>query len=131
MPTSFLALKTATKANLENQTPYAAVSVRTEPQHMVVFLTLEKVLLPQDMGNPCFSEDYNCLFRFVRCRWTTLLGAVQRYWLHGLPLAVVIFITAGALTESLLLFLDFLPLLAVDGISAADMLVGTGLDHAS
>ncbi len=31
----------------------------------------------------------------------------------------------------LFLFLDFLPLLAVDGISAADMLVGAGLDHAS
>ena len=130
MPTSFLALKTATKANLENQTPYAVVSVRTEPQHMVVFLTLEIVFISQDMKNSDLG-GFICLFRFVRCRRTTLLGAVRRYWLHGLPLAVVIFITAGALTESLLLFLDFLPLLAVDGISAADMLVGTGLDHAS
>ena len=31
----------------------------------------------------------------------------------------------------LLLFLDFLPLLPVDGISAADEVVGTVLDHAS
>ena len=31
----------------------------------------------------------------------------------------------------LLLFLDFLPLLAVDGISAADEVVGAGLDHTS
>ena len=51
MPTSFPALKTATKPNLENQPPYAAVSVRTEPQHMVVFLTLEIVLLSQGMKN--------------------------------------------------------------------------------
>ena len=31
----------------------------------------------------------------------------------------------------LLLFLDFLPLLAVNGISASDEVVGAGLDHAS
>jgi len=39
--------------------------------------------------------------------------------------------TAGTLTKSLLLFLDFLPLFPVDGISAADEIVGDGLDHAS
>ena len=59
------------------------------------------------------------------------MGAVRRHRLHGLPFAIVIFLTAGTLTVSLLLFLDFLPLLPVDGISAADMLIGTGLDHAS
>ena len=31
----------------------------------------------------------------------------------------------------LLLFLNLLPLLAVDGISTADMMIGAGLDHAS
>ena len=31
----------------------------------------------------------------------------------------------------LLLFLDFLPLLAVEGISTADMMIGAGLDHTS
>ena len=31
----------------------------------------------------------------------------------------------------LLLVLDFLPLLAVNGISASDEVVGAGLDHAS
>ena len=52
MPTSFPSLKTATKPKLENRPPYAAVSVQTEPQHMVVFLPLEKVLLLQGMDNP-------------------------------------------------------------------------------
>lgn len=51
--------------------------------------------------------------------------------LHGLPLVAVIFLTAGALTQSLLLCFDFLPLLPVNGISAADEAVGAGLDHAS
>ena len=59
------------------------------------------------------------------------MGAVRRYWLHGLPLAVVIFLTTGELTKGLLLFLDFLSLLAVDKIPAADLLVGTGLVHVS
>lgn len=45
MLTSFPALKTATKPNLENQPPYAAVSDSMKPQHMVVFSTLEIVLL--------------------------------------------------------------------------------------
>ena len=48
----------------------------------------------------------------------------------GLPLVVVIIITAGALTEGLFLFLNLLPLLAVDGMSAADEVVSAGLDHA-
>ena len=39
MPTSFQALKTAAKPNLENQPPYAAVSVMMKPQHTVVFLS--------------------------------------------------------------------------------------------
>ena len=39
--------------------------------------------------------------------------------------------TTGALTKSLFLFLDLLPLLPVDGISAADEVVGAGLDHTS
>ena len=51
--------------------------------------------------------------------------------LHGLPLVVVIFMTTGALTVSLFLFLDFLPLLAIDRISAADKVVGAGLEHTS
>ena len=51
--------------------------------------------------------------------------------LHGLHFVVVIIVTAGALTEGLLLFFDFLPLLAVNGISAADILISIGLDHAS
>ena len=58
------------------------------------------------------------------------MGAVRRYWLHGLIFIEVVFMTTGALTKSLLLFLDFLPLLPVDGISAADMMIGAGLDHA-
>ena len=45
MPTSFPEQKTATKRNLEKQPPYAAVSVQTKPQHMVVFSSLEIVLL--------------------------------------------------------------------------------------
>ena len=44
---------------------------------------------------------------------------------------VVIFMTVGALAKSLLLFLDLLPLLPVDGISAADDIVGAGLDRKS
>ena len=59
------------------------------------------------------------------------MGAVRRHWLHALLLVVVVFITTGAVTKGLLLFLDFLPLLPVDGISAADMLIGAVLDHAS
>ena len=51
--------------------------------------------------------------------------------LHGLFLVVVVFITTGSLTKGLLLFLDFLPLFPVDGIPAADMLIGAGLDYAS
>ena len=39
----FLALKTATKPNLENQPPYAAVSVLKKPQHVVVLLSIEIV----------------------------------------------------------------------------------------
>ena len=39
--------------------------------------------------------------------------------------------TVGALAKSLLLFLDLLPLLPVDGISAADDIVGAGLDRKS
>ena len=39
--------------------------------------------------------------------------------------------TTGALTKSLLLFFNFLPLLPVDGVSTADEVVGAGLDHAS
>jgi len=54
MPTLFSALKSATKPKLENQPPYDAVSVSTKPLHMVVFLTLEIVLLPQGMKNPRF-----------------------------------------------------------------------------
>ena len=50
--------------------------------------------------------------------------------LHGLLFVIVVIVTTGALTESLFLFLDFLPLLAVNGISTADEVVGTGLDHA-
>ena len=50
--------------------------------------------------------------------------------LHSLFLVVVVIATTGTLAKSLLLFLDFLPLLAVDGISAADMLIGTSLNHA-
>ena len=52
MPTSFSALKTATKPNLENYPPYAAVSTLMKPQHMVAFLSLEIVLFPQDMKKP-------------------------------------------------------------------------------
>ena len=49
MPTTFSVLKTATKPKLKNQPPYAAVSASKKPQHMVVFLTLEIVLISQDM----------------------------------------------------------------------------------
>jgi len=52
MPTSFSALKTATKPNLENYPPYAAVSTLMKPQHMVAFLRLEIVLFPQNMKKP-------------------------------------------------------------------------------
>jgi len=37
------------------------------------------------------------------------MGAVRRYWLHGLPITVVKFIATGALTVSLFLFLTFYP----------------------
>ena len=77
MPTTFSALKTATKPNLENQPPYAAVFVWAKPQHMVVFLTLEIVFISQDMKNSDLG-GFICLFRFVRCRRTTRLGAVRR-----------------------------------------------------
>ena len=56
IPPSFPTLKTATNPNLENQPPYAAVSVLIKPQHMVVFLSLEIVTLPQSMNNPQFSN---------------------------------------------------------------------------
>lgn len=59
------------------------------------------------------------------------MGAVRRYCLYGLPLAVVVFVTIGALTMSLFLFLNSLPLLPVNGIASADMLVSAGLDHTS
>ena len=52
-------------------------------------------------------------------------------WLHGLFLVIVVFMPAGALTVSLFLFLDFLPLPAVNRIPTADMLVGAVLDHTS
>jgi len=39
--------------------------------------------------------------------------------------------TTGALTASLFLFFDLLPLFPLNGISAADMLIGAVLDHAS
>ena len=51
--------------------------------------------------------------------------------LHGLLLVVVVIVTTGALTECLFLFLDFLPLLPVDKVPVADLLVGTGLVHVS
>ena len=56
MPTSFSGPKTATKPNPENQPPYAAVSARTKPQHMVVFSNFELASLPQGMKNPRFSD---------------------------------------------------------------------------
>ena len=59
------------------------------------------------------------------------MGAVRRCWLHGLPLTVVIFLTTGTLAVGLLLFLGFLPLLPVDKVPVADLLVGTGLVHVS
>ena len=55
MPSSFSVLKLATKPKLKNQPPYAAVSVHAEPHHMVVFLSLEKELLPQGMESPGFK----------------------------------------------------------------------------
>ena len=54
MPTSFSALKTAAKPNIENQPPYAAVSTLMKPQHMVAFLSLEIILFPQNMKKPGF-----------------------------------------------------------------------------
>jgi len=42
MPTSFSLLKTATNPNFKNQPTYAVVSALWKPQHMLVFLTLEK-----------------------------------------------------------------------------------------
>ena len=58
-------------------------------------------------------------------------GAVRRVPLHSQFHVIAVILTIGTLTMRLFLFLDFLPLLAVNGISAADMLVGTGLDHTS
>ena len=59
------------------------------------------------------------------------MGAVRRYWSHGLPLTVVVIVATGSLPVGLLLFLDFLPLLPVDKVPVADLLVGTGLVHVS
>ena len=58
------------------------------------------------------------------------MGAVRRYWLHGLPRIVVVFITTGTLTVGLFLFFNLLSLLAVDEVPAANLLVGVGLDQA-
>ena len=56
VPSSFPPLKTATKPNLKNQPPYAAVSTPTKPLHMVVFSSLKVVLPPQGMKNPRFLD---------------------------------------------------------------------------
>lgn len=60
-----------------------------------------------------------------------LAGAARRVPLHSQFHIIAVILTIGTLTMRLFLFLDFLPLLAVNGISAVDMPVGTGLDQAS
>ena len=62
MPTSFSALKTAAKPNLENQPPYAAVFVLVKPQHMVVFLSSEIVLPPQGIKIPGFGTGDEAIY---------------------------------------------------------------------
>ena len=64
------------------------------------------------------SFVYRCLVRQPHC-------------FHGLLIVAVICMTTGSLTVGLLLFRDLLPLLPVDGISAADDIVGAGLDRKS
>ena len=91
MPTSFSPLKTATKPNLENQPPYAAVSVRTEPQHMVVFLTFEIVSLPLGMKNPRFSNRGGSFLVWCSSACTNMgqqacaAWQVLRLFRHGMP----------------------------------------------
>ena len=65
MPTSFPPLKTATKPNFENQPPYAAVSNLMKPQHMVVFLTLEKSIAPAGHGKSPVCEPGRKLIYIV------------------------------------------------------------------
>ena len=60
-----------------------------------------------------------------------LVGAVRRFPLHSLFHVIVVILTIGTLTVGLFLFLDFLPLFAVDGISAVDMMICAVLDHTS
>ena len=60
-----------------------------------------------------------------------LAGAARRVPLHSQFHVIAVILTIGTLTVSLLLFLNLLPLFAVNGISAVDMPVGTGLDQAS
>ena len=68
MPTSFVTPKTAAKPSLENQPPYAAVSVSTKPLHMVVFLSLEIVLLSQGVKNPRFlNRGFTLLYVVFVC----------------------------------------------------------------
>ena len=68
MPSSFQTLKTATKPNLENQPPYAAVFVLAKPQYMVVFLSFKIVLSPQGMNNPRFSDrGFTLLYVVLVC----------------------------------------------------------------
>lgn len=59
-----------------------------------------------------------------------LLGLSGGNGLHSQFHVIVVILTIGALTVGLFLFLDFLSLLAVNGISATNMLVCAGLDHA-
>ncbi len=56
MRTLFPALKTATKPNFIFQPPYVVQVRSCKPQHMVVFLTIEIALPPQDIKNPRFSD---------------------------------------------------------------------------
>ena len=65
MSASFLTLKTAAMPKTENQPPYAAVSARTKPQHMVAFLfpTLQgmhrsgKADLKRNTNRSCLLEE--------------------------------------------------------------------------
>ena len=68
MPTSLRALKTAAKPNLENQPPYAAVSMTTKTQYMVVSFSFKIILPPQGMKNPRFSNrGFTLLYVVLVC----------------------------------------------------------------
>ena len=71
-----------------------------------------------------------CFIHFVSYRRTALVGAARRVPLHSQFHVIAVILTIGTLTVSLLLFLNLLPLFAVNGISAVDMMIGTGLYHA-